>query len=262
MVRNVRVGDFTIASHEQGVGDPVLLVHSGGFSSRQWKRLVALLAPTHHVLAPDLLGYGESSPWPADRPFHFSRDLDALAAVLAGLPPAHVVGHSYGGFLALMLALRDPPAVRSLALYDPVAFGILDEPADAEARAALYLPAPTYTGVPWLAAFVDWWNGPGAWQHLAPEAQAAFVAAGPKLYGEVMSLTADTTDRAGYAKISQPTLLFGGERTTTTEHRVVEKLGRTLPNVEVHWVEGAGHMGPITHGAIVNAAIAAHIRAH
>ncbi|HSN28489.1 MAG TPA: alpha/beta fold hydrolase, partial [Kofleriaceae bacterium] len=96
-----------------------LLIHSGGFGGRQWRKLGEVLAPTHEVLAPDLLGYG-SEPWPAGAPFHFRQDVERLAGLLGG-EQADVVGHSYGGFLALQLALAHPELVRRIAVYDPVA---------------------------------------------------------------------------------------------------------------------------------------------
>src|SRR5262245_33771018 len=106
-------------------GEAVLLVHSGGFTSRQWRKLKEQLAPTFEVLAPDLLGYGASGPWPEGQPFHFDEDVAFLVS-LVGTRSVHVVGHSYGGLLALKLALARPAAVRSLAVYEPVAFGVLD----------------------------------------------------------------------------------------------------------------------------------------
>jgi len=245
----------------------VLLVHSGGFSSRQWRRLIELLEPTHRVLAPDLLGYGASGPWPAGEPFHFRQDLALLHTLLAGeAGPVHLVGHSYGGLLALHLALARP-AVRSLALFEPVAFGILDEPSDAGARRVLdqlelrYAPGPDGADETWLEQFVDWWNGPGAWAGLAAETRAGFCAVGWKLFQEVASLTADTTDRAGYAAITAPALLLAGERTTLPERRVIDKLTAALPHATSRVFPDMGHMGPITHAALVNAAIADHIRA-
>jgi pimeloyl-ACP methyl ester carboxylesterase len=239
---------------------PVLLIHSGGFSSRQWRRLGEALAPDHRVIAPDLLGYGEGRAWPDGAPFHFRQDVAALAALLD--EPTHVVGHSYGGLLALQLALARPARIRSIALYEPVAFGILDEPADASARAELERIEPQYTGDPWLAQFVDWWNGPGAWAALAPETQASFRAVGWKLSQEVASLMADRTDRATYGSIGAPTLLLGGARSPAVERRVLDKLAAALPRATLEVFPDMGHMGPITHGARVNAAIAAHVRAN
>jgi pimeloyl-ACP methyl ester carboxylesterase len=238
-----------------------LLIHSGGFTSRQWRKLGQRLAPSHDVLAPDLIGYGDE-PWPPGQPFHFRQDVDRLAAMLDR--PADVVGHSYGGLVALQLALARPDHVRSLALYEPVAFGVLGE-ADADARAALTMPPyqPDAAGVDevWLAAFVDWWNGAGAWAALAEPTRAGFRQVAWKVYQEVSSLSADTTDRARYGTIAVPTLLLGGARTTMTERRALERLAEALPHARLELFPDVGHMGPITHADLVNAAIAAHVTA-
>ena len=239
----------------------VLLVHSGGFTSRQWRRLAEQLVPRYRVRAPDLIGYGPER-WLVGKPFHFRQDVEALANLLD--EPTHVVGHSYGGFVALQLALAAPERVRSLAVYEPVAFGILDEPEDASARAAIgqlraYEPDARGTDERWLEAFVDWWNGPGAWRTLAEPTRQAFRDVGWKLSEEVASLVADRTDRAGYAKVTQPTLLLGGDRTQPAERRTLAKLAATLPDARLVTFPELGHMGPITHPAEINAAIAAHI---
>ncbi|HMI84257.1 MAG TPA: alpha/beta hydrolase [Polyangiaceae bacterium] len=267
-VLRIAHGDHFIAVQDRGEGEPVVLLHSGGFSARQWRKLGDALAPTHRVLAPDLLGYGASSRWPLGTPFHLDQDLAALEALLDTLAaPAHLVGHSYGGLLALKLALSRPRGVRSLALFEPVAFAVLDEPSDAEARASLRLARSDYCANAagaddvWLGSFVDWWNGPGAWERLAEDARASFRAVGWKVFQEVLSIDADRTPRATFATISAPTLVLGGERTHPTERRVIEKLAAALSRAELKVLPEMGHMGPITHAAIVNDAIVAHIRA-
>ena len=50
------------------------LLHSGGMSSRQWRKLAELLSRKRSVRAPDFLGSGDNEPWPADKPFHFLDD--------------------------------------------------------------------------------------------------------------------------------------------------------------------------------------------
>jgi pimeloyl-ACP methyl ester carboxylesterase len=246
----------------------VLLIHSGGFTSRQWRRLAEALAPDYRVLAPDLLGYGSSGPWPAGVSFHFRQDLAFLESLIGDDgEPVQVVGHSYGGFLALQLALLRPELVGSIAVYDPVAFGVLDDVEDADARQALELlgrewnPGAGGADEEWLAAFVDWWNGPGSWMRLPEETRASFRAVGWKVFQEVITLGADRTDRATYGTITAPTLLMSGDQTPLTERRVVERLGAALPHATVQFFHGAGHMGPVSHAAVVNAAIAGHLLA-
>jgi pimeloyl-ACP methyl ester carboxylesterase len=263
---------FVIAYDVRGEGPLVVLLHSGGMSGRQWRRLAELLAATHRVVAPDFLGSGQNPPWPGDAPFHFDADVSEVAAVVDSLGggPLHLVGHSYGGLIAATLARQRPQDVRSLALYDPVAFGVLQGPppdavglADLD-RAALdpvFLDDALGGGERWFQAFVDYWNGPGAWAAMPPAARDPFLKVGRKVYFEVRSLLKDRTPASAYAVIRAPTLLLTGEKTPPAGQRVGAVLASALPSARLETVAGAGHMGPLTHAANVNARIAGHIAA-
>jgi pimeloyl-ACP methyl ester carboxylesterase len=248
-----------------GEGDVVVVLHSGGMSSRQWRKLVEGLARTHRVVAPDFLGSGANPAWPADAPFTFDDDVGAVDALLHEIgKPVHLVGHSYGGLVCLMLARRDPARVRSLALYDPVAWGVLDGDDDdaalgESARARVLMNAHVGGSAAWFEQFVDYWSGEGAWRGLSDSARAGFLAVGRKVFLEVVSLLADRTTASAYAKITAPTLLLTGEHTPAAAHRVAAILVEALPNATLHKVVGAGHMGPVTHGDVVNDLIAKHI---
>ncbi|UJR80200.1 alpha/beta fold hydrolase [Sandaracinus amylolyticus] len=249
-----------------GDGDPVVLLHSGGMSSRQWRKVSERLAPSYRVIAPDFLGSGESPPH--HEPFDHVQDVEAVERVIdrAGAP-VHLVGHSYGGLVALTIARRRPGTILSLAVYDPVAFELVREANDAEALADLDRAArdPIFTddarggSAEWYRAFVEFWNGKGAWDALPEERRASFLRVGAKVYLEVRSLMRDATRADAYRAISAPTLLMHGQRSPIVAHRIVAILGRTIARASVRAIEGAGHMGPITHGDVVERAIAEHL---
>lgn len=249
---------------------PVVLLHSSGLSSRQWSRLSEALSSTHRVVAPDLIGSGANPPWPDEEPFDLLLDVEAIERLVDDLGGvAHLVGHSYGGLLALTLARRNPARVRSVAVYDPVAFGVLYAPADAEGLADLARAAsvPVFTDYErggsdaWFEAFIDYWNGPGAWRGMTEAGRASFLRVGRKVFYEVWSLMHDRTPASAYAAIEVPALLLGGTVSPAAARRVVEVLSGALPDARLRMIPGAGHMGPLTHGPAVNEAVAGHVRA-
>ena len=102
-----------------GAGRPVVLLHGLGGAAANWGEVAADLAGSYRVLAPDLPGHGGSEvPDPGADMDWFA---DAVATLLdtEGARGAIVVGHSFGGQLALRLALRRPELVGSLLLVAP-----------------------------------------------------------------------------------------------------------------------------------------------
>jgi pimeloyl-ACP methyl ester carboxylesterase len=88
--------------------------------------VIATLADHYRVLTPDLLGYGWSEPSAVNTRFHPWSDLGALVALAGDADaPVHLVGHSYGGALALEAARTLGPRVQSLTLIEPMAFHLL-----------------------------------------------------------------------------------------------------------------------------------------
>jgi pimeloyl-ACP methyl ester carboxylesterase len=99
-----------------GEGEPLVLVHGLGGAASNWIALAPLLLPGRRLLVPELPGHGGSQPLPGQP------DLDAYAESLALLleheaaAPGQVVGHSFGGAVALRLAIRRPELVGALVL--------------------------------------------------------------------------------------------------------------------------------------------------
>jgi pimeloyl-ACP methyl ester carboxylesterase len=224
----------------------VVLLHSHGLGGGQWRKLSGdLVERGYRVLAPDLAGQGTSEPWPEPKPFSFEIDVERVAA----LKPDHVIGHSYGGLIALHAARIAP--VRTLSLFDPVAFGMLGK-ADSDARAILDALDLTWD-IPerWLRTFVEFWSGAGSWDGLREEARAEFRRVAWVIHEGVRSLVADKTVFA----LDIPALLMTGEHSPLPAQRVVERLAKAMPRARHVVVPGVGHLGPVTQGRAVNAHI-------
>lgn len=270
MATEIEVAGQRIFVEDVGQGTPVILLHSSGLSSQQWRRLREALAPTHRVLAPDLVAYGRSGPWAGSEPFQYQTDVAVAEAVAAlAAAPVHLVGHSYGGLIALKAALGGKFSVKTLSLFDPVAFGVLYSSGDAEGLANLSAASadPRFSDralagtVEWAELFVDFWNGRGYWARLSEGQRKAFLSSGRKMTEEVLSLSFDRTTHQEYARIVAPTLLLTGSASPAAGFRTASVLAKALPQAQLVTVEGAGHMGPLTHADQVNALIAGHIRA-
>ncbi len=112
-----------IVYHTSGAGEPLLFLHGiyPGASSFEWSRVYPQFAVGHQVIAPDLVGFGES-----ERPRH-GLDADDHVRALADLcfsilegHPATVVASGFGAALAVKLAVQHPDLVHRLVLYAPV----------------------------------------------------------------------------------------------------------------------------------------------
>jgi pimeloyl-ACP methyl ester carboxylesterase len=217
----------------------VLFLHSSGLGSAQWRRLRNAIPNSE---APDFGGYG-GKPWSGMPAYAWSDDLAIAEAALERLEDPHVVGHSYGGFLALQLARRH--RLRSVVAWEPVAFPLLGQQAVDEQAAFMDRRRGLEA---WLAGFLGFWNGDGAWERMSERRRTPFVAHGEKVYAEVLRAAEDRTSLAEWAEIAAPTLLLSGAATKPEATQVCELLARTIPNASHEVVPGAGHMGPVTHG--------------
>src|SRR5262249_35140958 len=135
------------------------------------------------------IGYGASLPWPKDVRFTLESERLVLEPLLACCADTfHLVGYSYGGVVALDLALAHPNRVRTLTLIEPVLFNVLRDTGNELAFqqfvhtrddfvAALARGPAEHA----LRSFLDFWSGHGAWDKLLPEARTEMLGAVGKL---------------------------------------------------------------------------------
>lgn len=116
-------GRVALRAQMGGSGPPVVFLHGLGGAASNWVDVAPLLVDRHRVVALDLPGHGGSPPAPPGA--GMEGFVDAVAGTLEGLgaSPALVVGHSFGGQLAVWLAARRPELVRGLLLVAPAGIG-------------------------------------------------------------------------------------------------------------------------------------------
>ena len=109
-----------------GNGENVICLHSSMSSSQQWQDLMQSLQHRYRVIAPDLHGYGCGPDWATGSAPTLEREVELLADLFAELDgPMHLVGHSYGGAVAIKAAQIYGKRISSLSLYEPVIFSAL-----------------------------------------------------------------------------------------------------------------------------------------
>jgi len=250
-------------------GDTVICLHSSMSSSRQWDGLVTRMHPHFRVIALDLHGYGSGPRWAGGPAFGLDREVALLDGVIDALHgPVHLVGHSYGGAVAIAAARAFGLRIASLTVYEPVIFAALFTRADARAAALevcrlvadiqrAYLREDLFAAA---RRFIDYWSGPGTWDSIPCVKQDALAQQVPTVLANFEALLSAPDLLAGLAELRLPTLCVSGRDSPAPVNAIGELLQRELPHAATQRFPGMGHMGPITHAGIVNDRIAEFIR--
>lgn len=249
---------------EAGSGPGVVCLHANASSSSQWRALVDSLAPSCRVLAADSYGAGKSAAWTADRPIWLRDEVALLEPVFARAgDPFALVGHSYGGAVALIAALTQPHRIRALALYEPTLFALIDAESpppndadgirDAVAGAIAALDAHDTAGA--ARCFIDFWMGMGAWDQTPEQRKGPIATSVINVRNWANALFGEPTPLQAFSGLRVPVLYMIGKNSPASSRGVARLLTRVLPRVEVAEFAALGHMGPVTHPELVNEAI-------
>jgi pimeloyl-ACP methyl ester carboxylesterase len=259
------MSEFQPFVREAGAGGAVVCIHANASSSSQWRSLMELLASTCRVLAPDCYGSGRSSDWHSGRLFSLHDEVEFLKPVFEGAGPSFdLVGHSYGAAVALIAALKHLERVRSLILYEPTLFSIIeaDSPAPNDADGIRHAVAASVNAldegddVAAAGFFIDYWMGQGAWSATPADRRASIVASIKNVRRWAHALFTEPTPVTAFAELRIPVLLLTGGRSTVSAQGVARRLLPNLAFATQHEFPKLGHMGPVTHPHEVNPVIA------
>ena len=252
----LEVAGISVAYLDQGQGTGVVLAHCSSGNHKMWGPLIKQLAGSHRVLAPDLIGYGQSGRWPDGRPYEADADARVVADVAGKAGgPVHLVGHSYGAAMALEAARMLDGRVRSMTLVEPVSFHLL-KAGGANAEAAIVEDVARRTNAAMAdgdrraaaAAYMGFWLGRLRWWLAPKKLKDPVIDTVDKVAREFAAIESQTaSDLSPYRALRFPVLLVYGAKTRAPAKAVVHILERTLPQTRAMAVDGAGHMSPFTH---------------
>ncbi|MDR3418926.1 MAG: alpha/beta hydrolase [Nevskia sp.] len=259
----LQVDGYPLAFVETGAGaPPLLLVHGSLCDCRYWAPQMAPLGAGRRVLAPSLRHYWPEAWDGSGGDFTPARHADDLAVFVRALRtgPVHLLGHSRGGAVACLTALRRPELVRSLILAEP---GLTPDEGDCSAaididRAGFRKRAlehirqdDTDAG---LALFVDTVSGAGTWSRMLPALRQMMRDNAATLIGQAVE-AAVCLNRHQAASLRMPVLLLGGAQSPQPYPAVLETLAQWLPRVQRVTVSNASHALNLWNPAGFNRAV-------
>ena len=245
---------------EDGHGSAVLLIHSTVAGNKQWRKLVEYLSPDYRVLAPNLFGYGTTPEWSKNRHQTLIDQVDLLADFFEQNESISIVGHSFGGSVAMMAAKKYPKKVKKLILLEPNPFYLLKHHSDHESyqealnlREVIKTNAHKETWVQAAEKFADYWNGSGTWKQMDGLRREKFAEALKPNFHEFDCVINETTSLEEWrAVLPQNTHILFSEQTVNSIRKIVTIFEETMPNWIFHSYSEGTHMAPLTHPNIVN----------
>lgn len=256
---------------ERGDGTPIIALHSSASAGAQWKNLADHLQGQHRLIMPDLPGYGKTPPWPGSGPASLEAEARLVASIIKTCnQPVHLVGHSWGGAVALKLAMALPEWTKSLTIIEPAIFHLLRNSACAADRklhgeieamsGSVSAAAACGEAEAGMARFIDFWNGPDTWSNTSPRLKTALRGQIGAVINNFAAGNNETWTIDEAARITCPTLAIMGMQSVPLAQRVTEMLAETIPDTRLHMIPDAGHMVPLTDPHIVDPLISAHVR--
>lgn len=249
-------------------GPVVMLVHSSVSGARQWRRLMDDLKDRFRVRAVNLYGYGKTPPWRMERPQTLADQANLVASALpSGSEEVYLVGHSFGGSVAMKTAAQLGGRVTKLVLFETNPFDLLAQNRrfDAFAEAmALRDCIKTFGALgQWDVAaetFADYWGGAGAWQAMSQERRSTFTEALKPNFFEWDAVLSETMSIEQWTALLPPaTLLITDPGTVAPTREIALIMRRSCPPWTHIAVPGVGHMAPLTHPELINPLIASFL---
>lgn len=272
--RQLHVNGVDLSYVDQGSGAPVVFVHGAFLDLRFWEPERQAMAQQYRFIAYTSRYHGTAA-WPdTGKDYSAATHAADLAAFLGQLHagPVHLVGHSYGGLLAAIVAVEHPELLRSVTLVDPSigalltdmpeAKSVLDERSKAMARSREAVKAGD--AVQATKLLFEWVNnqGPGAFDRQS-EAVRQMILDNARTVPLFLAAPAPpAVSCATLGSVKTPTLVTGGEQTPRFYSLINEVVVRCIPGSRLVTIPQATHPMPIQNPAAFNEVLLQFLAQH
>jgi pimeloyl-ACP methyl ester carboxylesterase len=261
----LKITDSQVVSYDEyGAGPGLMLVHGSPGSAGAWQPVGKRLSDRFRIVAPNLPGYGGTSleePGGPDGVPHAAGLLESLIRE-TGVPDV-LAGHSYGGAVALTVALRGHVKPRALALFEPVCTPILLATGETESFARMkallddYISAFEGGDLEAARTMVDFWFGPGAYEKLPGPVRDFIVKnTGPNVH-DVRATFRERYAPDAIRNLDMPVWVVYGSNSPDVSYKIASTLAAIARKGSLVKVDGATHALTATHSGEVAQLIAA-----
>ena len=243
-----------ISYEDYGTGPIILLLHGSPGNSKSWDPVGKRLADRFRVIAPDLPGYGETSPQSMEDPPEVGYASLLIEELIrkVGVPQI-MAGYSYGGVVALNLASRGGLPLQRLILFEPVALKILPVAGEDEAFRKAGFVFEDYIGSfekgdqRAVRKMIDFWFGVGAFDKFPSPLVSYLVKETPSNIRDVQatfreSYSSDTLQRIGF-----PVEVIVGDHSPEITLRIGQAIVHLVRTGRLGIMKGANHAMITTH---------------
>lgn len=273
IMKQLDLNGVSLAYAESGEASAeiVIFVHGSASDYRTWAMQMDVFAERYHVFA-----YSRRSHFPnpfvdyaAD--YSVKTEADDLAAFIQAIStqPVHLVGASYGAFIAAVTAKDNCRLVRSLVLMEPPIMSLLKEnPADlpiySEMAAKVAEVKEALNQGCWRGAvekFIDGVGGRGVFERSPPELQERMLQNAKTLY-ELPTAERDPFSPNDALAIKDPTLLVSGEKSPLLLHKITVTLANLVPDCQIAMIPKAAHSMHAQNPDAYNSAVLGFLSKH
>lgn len=281
----LKINGTSLEYAEYGEGEPLVLVHGSASDYRTWPNQQEKFAHRYRVITYSRRYHWPNEQIPKEADYSMLEHVDDLQTLIQelGAVPAHLVGHSYGAFLCLLLAIKEPDLVRTLVLAEPPAITLFvsNTPKPLELLKLLVTRPRTAIAVMKFGAKGIAPATAAAKHDDAKKAMRLFgrTILGQQFYRQLSERRLEQVDAnaikaeflgSGFApldaeqvrNVCAPALLITGRHSHSLFHRLADRLDELLPYIERIEIEGASHIMHEDNALAYNQAVEVFLEKH